>query len=253
MIEFGIKDFIDIVLVAFILFYSYRLMKEMRSINVFLGILFFLVIWMLVSLVFKMRLLGSILDKLVSVGMIGLIVLFQAEIRHFLYNVGAHQRMRRFFFRFSDKKKESQNRTVMPIVKACKSMAQDKVGALIVFERGVSLENIVHGGDRIDALVTELLIKNVFFKNSPLHDGAMVIKDGRIQIAGCVLPVSHDAKIPKELGLRHRAALGITENTDALAIVVSEETGRISVAQNATFNLRVSTEQLERIITEALN
>lgn len=140
----------------------------------------------------------------------------------------------------------------MPIVMACMSMAKKKVGALIVIERDTPLADIVKTGDLIDANINQRLIENIFFKNSPLHDGAMVISHKRICAAGCILPVSHDIDIPKELGLRHRAAMGISQESDAIAIVCSEETGRISVAINGSFQLRLSAEELESILTKEM-
>ena len=232
--SFGIKDIIDVVLVALMLYYIYRLMKESRSLNVFMGIMVFVVLWLLVSQVLEMKLLGSIMDKLVSVGVIGLIILFQEDIRKFLYNLGAHQRIRAItrFFSGSDKKHSSEElkQMIMPIVMACLNMSKRKVGALIVLERGMPLDDIVTTGERIDANISQQLIENIFFKNSPLHDGAMVISNRRIEAAGCILPVSHDLDIPKELGLRHRAARGISQESDCIAFVVSEETGGITVA-----------------------
>ena len=231
--EFGIKDIIDIVLVALMLFYIYRLMKESRSLNVFMGILIFVVLWLVVSQVLEMKLLGSIMDKLVSVGVIALIILFQEDIRKFLYNLGAHQRvqtLRRLFINNDKQNQEQIKQTIMPIVMSCLSMSKKKVGALIVIQRGTPLDDIVATGERLDASINQRLIENIFFKNSPLHDGAMVIVHDRIRAAGCILPVSHDLHIPKELGLRHRAALGITHESDCIAIVVSEETGGISIA-----------------------
>ena len=224
---FGIKDVIDIVLVALMLYYIYRLMKESRSLNIFIGIMVFVIVWLIVSQVLEMRLLGSIMDKLVSVGVIGLIVLFQEDIRHFLYSLGAHRKINNIMKLFTKKsgKEEVDKETIMPIVMACMSMSRGKVGALIVIERGVKLEDIVETGDLIDARIDQRLIENIFFKNSPLHDGAMVISKRRIKAAGCILPVSHKQDIPKELGLRHRAAMGISQDSDALAVIVSEETG----------------------------
>lgn len=140
----------------------------------------------------------------------------------------------------------------MPIVMACMSMSRGKVGALIVIERGISLSDICDTGDYIDARINQRLIENIFFKNSPLHDGAMVITKKRIRAAGCILPVSHNQDIPKELGLRHRAAMGISQDSDAIAIVVSEETGRISVAIKGEFQLRLSAEQLESMLTKEM-
>jgi uncharacterized protein (TIGR00159 family) len=254
-IEFGLIDIIDIFLVALMLFYIYRLMRESRSLNVFIGIMVFIVIWLFVSQIIQMRLLGSILDKLVSVGVIALIVLFQEDIRTFLYNLGAHRRMRSFIRFFSKEKGKDQKEvkeTIMPIVMSCMNLSKGKVGALIVIERTVPLDNIVRTGDTIDAAINQRLIENVFFKNSPLHDGAMIISKRRIKAAGCILPVSHDLDIPKELGLRHRAAMGMSQESDALAVVVSEETGGISVAVRGEFRLRLSAEELEGILTKEL-
>ena len=252
-LDFNIKDFIDILLVAILLYYVYRLMKESRSINVFTGILVFIVLWLFVSQILEMKLLGSIMDKLVSVGVLAIIILFQDEIRKFLYNLGAHRRVKGLmsFFR-GNKEKEVDRTTLMPIVMACMSMGKAKVGALIVIERSVPLDDIVATGEKIDAAISQRLIENIFFKNSPLHDGAMVISQKRIKAAGCILPVSHNTDIPKSLGLRHRAAMGISQESDALAIVVSEETGRISVALNGKFHLRLSAEELEILLAQQM-
>lgn len=255
MFEFSIKDFIDIFSVALMLYYIYRLMKESRSLNVFIGILVFIIIWLFVSQVLEMRLLGSIMDKLVSVGVIAIIILFQEEIRKFLYNLGAHRKVKSIVRLFSsgDKKDNVDRESIMPIVMACMNMSKDKVGALIVIERLTPLDNIVETGDIIDANINQRLIENIFFKNSPLHDGAMIISKKRIRAAGCILPVSHNFDIPKELGLRHRAAMGMSQDSDAIAVVVSEETGRISVALRGQFHLRLSAEQLESILTRELD
>ena len=253
MIELGWKDVIDIVLVATFMYYLYKLMKESSSANIFSGVLTFIVAWILVTQVFEMRLLGSIFDKLVNVGSLALIVLFQEEIRSFFSTIG-RQRNSPFirFFRRNSKEEKMHRPDIMPIVMACMSMAKQKVGALIVIERMVSLDDIIETGDRIDANINQRLIENVFFKNSPLHDGAMVVSKRRIVAAGCILPVSHNTDIPKELGLRHRAALGISQDSDAIAIVVSEETGGISLAIKGEFRLRVSGELLESILTKEL-
>ena len=255
MIVFGIKDIIDVFLVALMLYYIYRLMKESRSLNVFLGIMLFVLIWLFVSQIVEMKLLGSILDKLVSVGVIALIVIFQEDIRKFLYELGTQKGIRRlvnFFKSNRNSTKEEDKETIIPIVMACMSMSKKYVGAMIVIERGVPLTDIVDTGELIDARINQRLIENIFFKNSPLHDGAMVIFRKRIEAAGCILPVSHNQDIPKELGLRHRAAMGISQNSDAIAIVVSEETGRISVAIKGEFHLRLSAEELESVLTREI-
>lgn len=255
--EIGLKDIIDILLVALILYYIYRLMRESRSLNVFVGIMIFVMVWLFVSQILEMRLLGTILDKLVSVGVIALIVLFQEDIRKFLYNLGAHQRFRRITDLFAsksaaEKNRQEQKQGIIPIVMACLSMSKNKVGALIVIERVSPLDDVVRTGEVINADINQRLIENIFFKNSPLHDGAMVILKKHIKAVGCILPVSHDLDIPKELGLRHRAALGISQESDAIAIVVSEETGTISTALRGKFQLRLSAEELESFLTQNL-
>ena len=233
------------------LYYIYRLMKESRSLNVFIGIMVFVIMWLFVSQVLEMRLLGSIMDKLVSVGVIGLIVLFQEEIRKFLYSIGTHRRAQNLFhfLHIGEKRKTVNKEAYLPIVMACMSMGKQRVGALIVIERSVGLSEIINSGDIINANINQRLIENIFFKNSPLHDGALIISHQRIKAAGCILPVSHDTDIPKSLGLRHRAALGISQKSDCIAIIVSEETGGISIAEGGQFYLRLSAEELERHLT----
>lgn len=249
--EFGIKDFIDILLVAFLLYYTYKLMKASGSINVFTGILVFILIWLVVSQVLEMKLLGSIFDKLVSVGVLALIVLFQDEIRRFLLTLGTHKHASALIrFLTGNKKEKMESDDIIPIVMACISMGKQKVGALIVIEHNIPLDDVARTGEVINADVNQRLIENIFFKNSPLHDGAMVISKKRIKAAGCILPVSHNLDIPKELGLRHRAAMGISQESDALAIIVSEETGSISVALRGQFYLRLSGEELEGLLTK---
>ena len=250
-ISLGIKDLIDILLVAVLLYYAYRLMKESRSLNIFFGVLVFVVFWLFVSQIVEMRLLGTLLDRVVSVGAIALLILFQDEIRKFFYSIGTHPRVRSALRFFSGEKKQSHTREdIMPNVLACLSMSKQKVGALIVMQRSLPLNDFIRSGELLDARISQRLIENIFFKNSPLHDGGMIISHKRITAAGCILPVAHDLSLPKELGLRHRAALGISQETDALAIVVSEETGNISIAFRGSFQLRISAEDLERILTE---
>ena len=248
--DIGVKDVIDVLLVAFLLYYTYKLMKASGSINVFTGILVFILIWLVVSQVLEMKLLGSIFDKLVSVGVVALIILFQDEIRRFLLTLGSHQHASALIRFFTGNKKENmQHDEIMPVVMACISMGKQKVGALIVIERNFPLDDVVRTGDVINANINQRLIENIFFKNSPLHDGAMVISKGRIK-AVRILPVSHNLDIPKELGLRHRAAMGISQESDAMAIIVSEETGSISVAHKGQFYLRLNAEKLESMLTK---
>ena len=235
--EFGIKDFIDILLVAFVLYYTYKLMKASGSIKVFTGILVFILIWLVVTQVLEMKLLGSIFDTLMNVGVIALIVLFQDEIRRFLLTLGSHRHVSALARLFSGSKKESlKHDDIMPVVMACLSMGKQKVGALIVIEHNTPLDEVVRTGELIDAAINQRLIE--------------VISKKRIKAAGCILPVSHDLNIPKELGLRHRAAMGISQQSDAHAIIVSEETGAISVAYRGQFYLRLNAEELESLLTK---
>ena len=256
MLDFGIKDAIDILLFAVLLYYIYRLMKESGTINIFYGVLAFIVVWVLASEIFDMRLIGSILDKFMGIGLIILVILFQEPIKRFLVELGSQRRWRFLSNIFHHHKEEIDNEAlswVMPIVYACMSMSKSKTGALIVVEQSVPLDNYAASGDRIDALINTRLIENIFFKNSPLHDGAMIIAHGRIEAAGCILPVSHDSDVPRALALRHRSALGIAQATDALAIVVSEETGNISIAYRGKLSTRLSTTELEhRLNTVAI-
>ena len=182
--------------------------------------------------------------------MIALIVLFQDDIRKFLVQLGSHNRIGSIVKYFSHNKKDKiDHADILPIVMACMSMSKGKVGALMVLEKTMPLNDIIQTGEEINANVSQRLIENIFFKNSPLHDGAMIIRNNRIIAAGCILPVSHDMDIPKELGLRHRAAMGISQETDAMAIIVSEETGGISIAYKGKFYLHLTAEELERMIT----
>ena len=253
-ISFGVKDAIDIILVATLLYYVYRFMRESRTLNVFVGILSFIVVWLFISRVLEMKLMGAMFDRFVGVGAIGIIIIFQSEIKKFLFRMGEHHRLQKYlnWFVKTEEKSEADRETIMPIVMACINMARGKCGALIVIERKQNLDDVVETGDTVDANINQRLIENIFFKNSPLHDGAMIISRKRIKAAGCILPVSHDLNIPRELGLRHRAAMGLSQQYDAIAIVVSEETGRISVAKNGQFRLRLSAEQLEAILTEEM-
>lgn len=258
MIQIGIKDVLDIVLVGTLLYYLYTLMRRSRSANLFKGIIFFIMVWIIVSYVLEMRLLGGILDRVVNVGALALVVLFQEEIRHFFSTIGAHQQTGRLMSIFRTivghpikHDAESSHDEIMAIVMACVSMGRQKIGALIIVEEEQRLTDEVATGEIIDAHISQRLIENIFFKNSPLHDGALIISSKRLKAAGCILPVSHDHDIPKSLGLRHRAALGISQKTDSLAIIVSEETGSISVAHRGMFHLHLNAEDLEQHLRKA--
>ena len=253
MDSFGIRDIFDIAIVALLLFYLYKIMKESGTINIFFGVLAFIVVWVFASQILEMKLIGTILDKFMSIGLLVLVILFQEQIKRFLVELGDHKRWRFLKKLFHHKEEPAQansRRYVLPIVYACLNMAKTKTGALIVIEQTVPLETYEKSGDMIDALINSRLIENIFFKNSPLHDGAMIIAHGRIKSAGCILPVSHDRNVPRSLGLRHRSALGISQATDALAIVVSEETGFISIANRGVLSQRISSTELEHRLSQ---
>lgn len=246
-----IKDVIDILLVAFFLYQTYRLMKGSGTIPIFSGIVSFIVVWIIVSQVLEMRLMGAILDKFISVGFIVLVILFQDEIRRFLLALGSHRGWRFLSKLFTKKngKDENESKFITPVSLACMNMARKKTGALIVIQQNMDLSVYEHTGEMFNADVNARLIENIFFKNSPLHDGAMIISDNRIKAAGCILPVAQNAAIPKDLGLRHRSGLGMSMETDALVIIVSEEKGTISVANNGKLAIDITAEDLQQVLS----
>jgi uncharacterized protein (TIGR00159 family) len=253
MIQFGIKDAIDILLVAFFLYETYLLMKKTGATTIFLGVLAFISIWLTVSKIFQMRLIGGILDKVADVGMILLIVVFQREIRQFLQSLGSNKGIKAVVRLFKPRKSsnvEEDISYIMPIVMAAINMARRKEGALIVIQQDVALDTYIETGEEIDANISARLIENIFFKNSPLHDGAMIISGKKIKAAACILPVSQRLDIPKRYGLRHRSALGLAEQSDAKVIVVSEETGKISLAHNGEMQGNVSGEELQKMLID---
>ena len=253
MIDFGIKDIIDILIVGLMLFYLYRMMRNSGTLSLFYGVLGFILIWVVASEIFDMRLTGTILDKFMSIGLIVLVVLFQDQIKRFLIDIGSQDKWKfiKRFFRH-EKDSASAHTKALAVVYACNNMSKTRTGALIVIQQKMPLDNYERTGDVINANINMRLIENIFFKNSPLHDGAMIIANSRIVSVGCILPVSHDMSIPKQLGLRHRAALGMSQATDAVCVVVSEETGNISVAQSGSIQIKVSTTDLETILSKAI-
>ncbi len=255
MFDFGVKDVLDILIVAVLLYYVYRLMKNSGTLSLFYGVLAFIVIWVVASEILGMRLTGTILDKFMGIGLIVIVILFQDQIRRFLIDIGSRGKWATVRNLFKHKKEgddADSRQAVLAIVYACMSMSRSKTGALIVLQRKMPLGDYEKTGDMIDADINMRLIENIFFKNSPLHDGAMIIADGRIVSVGCILPVSHDMNIPKSLGLRHRAALGMSQVTDAVCVIVSEETGNISVAKDGAMHVKVSNLELEQIVSDAL-
>jgi len=255
--QIGFKDVIDVFLVAILLYQTFKLLKRTGAVNIFIGILAFIICWFLVTYVFKMELLGGIFDRIVNVGAFALIVLFQDEIRRFFSRIGSRRKgsifhsLKRFFVADINNK-EKTDFDLVQIVLACRNMAKSSTGGLIVMTRNNNLEFYTHSGEQINAAINSRLIESIFFKNSPLHDGALVISDRKLKAAACILPVSKNQSIPKRMGLRHRAALGITEHSDSIAIVVSEETGHISWALNGQLTVNVKPEQLEHFLSEVM-
>ena len=233
-LSFGFKDLIDILLVAVILYETYLLLRRTGAVSLFWGILAFIIVWFLVTFVFQLELTGALFDRIISVGAIALIIIFQDEIRMFFYRIGSRFTSLQLFRRNTPEEDAASRQQILEITQACRHMASTKTGALIVLAGSEPLKEIIDTGERLDAQVSARLIENIFFKNTPLHDGALVIREGRMIAAACILPVSKNATIPQHYGLRHRAALGITEKSDATCIVVSEETGHISVTSEGT-------------------
>ncbi|HOI86916.1 MAG TPA: diadenylate cyclase CdaA [Lentimicrobium sp.] len=254
-INIRLLDVIDILLVAFMLYELYNLVKGTAAINILLGIVAVFLVWRLVRIL-EMELLTEILGAFISVGFIALIVVFQPEIRKFLLLLGTptfiRKSQRRFLFwkiRYSN----DENLDIDTIVQACHRMANAKTGALIVIGKINELEEYINTGEIIDARISEQLIENIFFKNAPLHDGAMIIIGNKIRAASCILPVSKNDELPSHIGLRHRSAVGITERSDAVAIVVSEQTGRISWSKGGELIPGIQPSKLKSLLEEEFN
>ena len=253
--NFRILDIIDIVLVATLLYYVYKLVKGTVAINIFIGIVVIYLIWQLTALL-KMEMLSTILGQFIGVGMFALIVVFQQEIRKFLLMIGSTNLARgkgvfkNFQFSKNDKILEID---VNAILGACVNMGEIRSGALIVIRRTTSLEFVKATGDAMAIEVNRPSIESVFYKNSTLHDGAMIIEGNTITATRVILPVTQERSIPLRFGLRHRAAIGITEKTDALALVVSEESGEISYVKNGEFVRYKTIDELRELITSDLS
>ncbi|MDG1195755.1 MAG: diadenylate cyclase CdaA [Polaribacter sp.] len=254
-IPFSILDVLDILLVAILLFYIYKLLKGTVAINIFIGIAFIFLIWKITQAL-SMEMLSGILGYLLSGGVIALIIVFQQEIRKFLLMIGTTN--------FSSKKsflnqlkflqsEISSEIEVDKILKACYNMSKTKTGALIVIEKTNSLDFLINNGDLMNALVNEVILESIFFKNSPLHDGATIIRDNYIVATRVVLPISDSTKIPTRFGLRHRSAIGVSEKTDAICLLVSEETGEISYIKDGEFVLYSTREELLEKLNKDLN
>ena len=248
--HFGLKDFIDIFLVALLLYYLFRLVRISGMRPLFTGVLVFIAIWVLVSQVFQMELIGSILTQIVNVGLILLIILFQDEIRRFLMGLGSKKSLRFITKHFFPYGQEENISHITAIVLACMNMAKSHTGALIAVQGDIDLDLYEKTGETINANVSSRLIENIFFKNSPLHDGAMIIEGTKIKAAGCILPVSQTSDIPNRLrlGLRHRAGIALSQETDAKVIIISEERGKISYAHHGQLKIGISPEDLQALL-----
>lgn len=250
-LNFRLLDFIDILLVATLLYSLYRLLKGTAAVNIFLGILSIFLIWRIVKAL-EMDLLTDLLDAFISVGFIAFIVVFQPEIRKFLLAMGSPGFFKSNKTRFLFWKVKIHNYLVDidKVVQSCGKMSNSLTGALIVIARRNNLEEFIETGTTLDAAISSQLIESIFYKNSPLHDGAVIIVDNRVTASHCILPVSGTTEISEELGLRHRSAIGITEKTDAVAIVVSEQTGSISYCKEGILQHDVKPAGLKKILDE---
>ncbi len=255
-IELRFLDVLDIALVAVLLYMLYTLLKGTVAINIFAGIAAIYFIWRLV-VALQMEMLSQILGAFIGVGFIALIIVFQPELRQFLLVFGTPKVLEilpeRLKFLFQNFQTEQPNLDSDAIIQACRRMGEDKTGALIVVAHQHELADIIETGEVMKARISDQLIENIFFKNSPLHDGAMVISNNIIQASGCILPVSKNRNIDVSMGLRHRAAIGITEDTDAVSLIVSEETGHISYCKNGVVIQNVQAHQLKNFLDKEFN
>ncbi len=255
-LDLSFVDLIDILLVALLLFYIYKLVKGTVAINIFIGIVIIYIIWKLTD-VLNMDVLSNILGNFISVGFFALIVVFQQEIRKFLLLIGstnfASRRNVLRYFKFLTQNQIPFQLDLSALLSGCESMSKGKTGAIIILERSNKLEFVKNTGDIASIELSSQILETIFFKNSPLHDGAIIVKNNTITATRVILPVSESNTIPSRYGLRHRAAVGITEKTDALALVISEQTGRISYIKNGSFYTFVNMEGLRSILIEDLS
>ncbi len=251
-LKFGINDLVDILLIAILLYWLYRLLRGTGAVKIFWGVFIIFIVWNIASY-YHLTMFSGLLGQIFSVGLIALIIIYQPEIRKFLAYIG-NTRLTRFFKVHRNKKLNAQDYSedIDSIVRACKRMSDSQTGALIILARATPLYDYLETGERIDSLISRELLENIFFKNSPLHDGAVIINNHRIAAARCILPVSHEENLPTDLGLRHRSAIGATQLTDALAIVVSEQTGQISLCKQGVITRDISPTVLNQMLKKEL-
>lgn len=252
-IDFSFIDVIDILLVAFLLFYLYKLVRGTVAINIFIGIVIIYLIWRLTD-VLNMDVLSNLLGKFISVGFFALIVVFQQEIRKFLLLLGSTNFTNRGnvirYFRFLRQSQQVSSLDINTLINSCEAMSKIKTGAIIVIQRNNALDFVLKNNNRIQMELAPQILETIFFKNSPLHDGAIVMKNNSIIAARVILPVSESAHLPTQYGLRHRAALGITEKTDAIVIVLSEQTGKIVYVKNGEFHSYDRLNELKEVLIQ---
>jgi len=247
-------DLADIGLVAILLYQVYKMIRGSLAVNIFLGILALYLIYLVVRAA-QMELLATILGQFMGVGVLAMIILFQPELRKFLLVIGRSTELNRDFFKSLAhwRTRYHDDFDVHEVTEAVKTLKVTRTGALIVFSRDAELKSYVETGDPLDAEVTKRLILSIFNKNSPLHDGAIIIYKGRVKAARCVLPVSENDHLPQHFGLRHRSAIGMSESTDTLLIAISEETGRLILARNGKFLKGLKLRQVEQKVLEYLH
>lgn len=244
---------VDILIVAFLIYQALKLVRETRAFQLVKGIILILLVYLL-STWLQLKTMSFIMNNLLSVGIIALVVLFQPEMRRALEQMGRTQISKLGVFGNQSDGEElvMLQRSITAVDEACSVLSKQKTGALIVYERKTLLGEIIKTGTVINAEPTMELIRNVFFPNAPMHDGALIIRGGRPYSAGCFLPLSENHEISRELGTRHRAALGMSENSDAVVVVVSEETGYITVAMNGVLQINLTPEQLDSLLRREL-
>lgn len=247
-------DIVDILLVAALLYGLYHLLRGTVAINIFLGIVAVFLIWKTVTAL-QMELFSEILGAFISVGFIALIIIFQPEIRQFLLALGTPRFIKKYQHRFNFlgfSFTDDFDAQLDIIIEACKALSKKRMGALIVITRKNKLFQYVQSGVRLNADLSQALLENLFFKNSPLHDGAVIITHDKVVAAGCILPVTKLTNLPGRPGLRHRAGLGVTEQSDAISIIVSEETGKISLGIDGELNTVRTYANLRKILRKEL-
>ena len=253
-LKFGVFDILDVLLVAFIVYQLYNLIRGTIAANIFIGLITIYLLYVMVRAL-NMQLLTGILGKFVDVGIIAIIIVFQQEVRRFLLLVGKNASLQRnkawwqYFFGKAEAEKNNYAR-IKPIIDACKSMKQTRTGALIVFAKYYDEQFYQNSCEVLEAKISKRILESIFQKNSPLHDGAVVISENKIKSASCILPVTEKADLPAQFGLRHRAGIGVTEANDATAIIVSEETGEISYAKQGRIKMDVSFAELEKLLNK---